>query len=504
MLSNSAPKPADRVLGTANNSVKTASAGNREHLPPSSHHKLLGIRVVQLDQRSARIFAIPRMVPSKLKRITAELQRVQQSSLARNAGWMLVGRGANLILQATYFILLARALGAREFGIFSGAVALAAIATPYSTLGSGMLFMRYVGTDSNKFAVYWGNILTATLGIGSLLSLVLCLLGPHLLSSVTLSLVLLVAFDNCVFSQLLACIGQMFQAFEQLRVTAALSVLTNLLRVVGVAVLAALLRHRTAWNWALLSLLVSALATFAGCGIVTARLGWPRFAPRLFARRTAEGLGFSFAGSTQSVYNDIDKTMLSHYGMNVGNGIYTVAYRIVDVATTPIVALDAAALPRFFRQSTESAGGVRMLALKLAKRAAYAGLLAAGVMFLGAPVIPRVIGQGFAPSVSALRWLCLLPALRGLHQLTGSAITGLGFQRYRTAGQFVCAILNLGLNVWLIPLYGWLGAAWASLVADGLLAILNWITLQRLPEGAPFDPSVSDALSTIGTRVLTS
>jgi O-antigen/teichoic acid export membrane protein len=31
----------------------------------------------------------------------------------------------------------------------------------------------------------------------------------------------------------------------------------------------------------------------------------------------------------------------------------------------------------------------------------------------------------------------------------------------------------VALNFWLIPRRGWLGAAWASLASDGLLAILN-------------------------------
>jgi len=34
------------------------------------------------------------------------------------------------------------------------------------------------------------------------------------------------------------------------------------------------------------------------------------------------------------------------------------------------------------------------------------------------------------------------------------------------------------LNLYLIPHYGWLGAAWASVLTDGLLALLNWLNLR--------------------------
>jgi O-antigen/teichoic acid export membrane protein len=106
-------------------------------------------------------------------------------------------------------------------------------------------------------------------------------------------------------------------------------------------------------------------------------------------------------------------------------------------------------------------------------------------MFLAAPLIPLVIGKGFAESVLALRWLSLLPAFRGIHQLTGSAVTGLGFQRYRTRGQIAAAVFNLGLNLWLIPRYGWHGAAWTSLATDGGLAIVNLFLLQSLQHRTP-------------------
>jgi len=44
----------------------------------------------------------------------------------------------------------------------------------------------------------------------------------------------------------------------------------------------------------------------------------------------------------------------------------------------------------------------------------------------------------------------------------------------RTSVQLGVAGLNLLLNLWLIPLWGWKGAAVASWVSDGLLAVVLW------------------------------
>ncbi|MGH9560576.1 MAG: oligosaccharide flippase family protein, partial [Terracidiphilus sp.] len=371
--------------------------------------------------------------------LKTEVQRLRTSSLAQNAGWMLAGLGTNLILQAGYFVLLAHLLGVVEYGIFVGALAYVSLATPYSGLGSGLLFVQYVSSNAENFAAYWGNILLSTLCIGALIAALLSFIAPHLLNPGSASIVLLVALGECICRQLVIGISQIYQAFEQLRMTATITLLTNFLRLMAVAALALFLHHASAWQWAMASLVVSTLAALAGLAIVMVNFGRPKFTHRILFARLGEGLNFSLAGSTQSAYDDIDKAMLSHYGMNVANGIYTMAYRLVNLGTIPITALDAAALPHYFRKGEQGAAAVQSLALRLARRAAFVGLLMSFCMFVAAPLIPRIVGQEFGQSVSALRWLCLIPAFRGAHQLAGSAITGLGFQRYRTRAQLGAA-----------------------------------------------------------------
>ncbi|MGD1108394.1 MAG: flippase [Terracidiphilus sp.] len=420
------------------------------------------------------------MVQSLIQLLRSEILALRTSSLARNAGWMLVGQGVSLLLQAAFFVLLARLLGVREYGVFAGAFAFVGIAMPYSTLGSGLLFMRYVSARPSTYAVYWGNILLSTVVTGTALTGVLYYVAPHLLNPASASIVILVAMGNCVFSQLVASMGFVFQTFERLQMTAAINILTNSLRLVTVGIMAALLPHASARQWALASMYISIFAAIVGFLVVTRRFGRPKFVPRMLLSHTLEGLGFSLGWSAQSVYNDIDKTLLSHYGMNFQNGVYTMAYRIVDVATIPVTAVDAAALPRYFQGRDKDVLSVPPLGFRLARRAALIGLLMSGGLFVAAPLIPHLVGHGFTDSILALRWLCLLPAMRGIHQLTGSAITGMGFQRFRTVAQFSAAGLNLALNLWLIPRHGWLGAAWASIATDGLLAIVNSLILGRL------------------------
>lgn len=416
----------------------------------------------------------------KLKFLRNEIEQLRSSSLARSTGWMLAGQGLSLVLQAGYFVFLARLLGAGEYGIFSGATAFVGIVLPYSALGSGTLFMRYVSQDGERLAVYWGNIIVSTAVIGTILTILLRLLAPHVLDSASAAIIIPISIGNCILGQLVLCISQAFQTFNLMRISALLSLLTNFMRLVAAAAALFVFTHATAAQWALLSVLVSSLAMISGVVLFSYQFEKPSFDFRLFRSRAMEGFNFSLGGSAQSIYNDIDKTLLSHFGLSVQNGIYTLAYRAVDIATMPITALDVAALPRYFRQSSENLASVPTLSLRLAKRAALLGWGMSICLFVAAPLVPHLVGAGFSASVGALRWLCLIPAFRGAHQLTGTAITGMGYQRFRTITQFAAAFFNLGLNLWLIPVYGWRGAAWASLSTDGLLAVTNWLIIRTL------------------------
>lgn len=415
-----------------------------------------------------------------MKSLLQEWERVRQSALARNAGWMMAGQGSGFILQAIYFVVLARLLGAVQYGIFAGAFAFTNLVSQYSALGTGTLLLRYVSGDRKRFAAYWGNVLLVTSGVGSLLVLILHFVAPHALNPASAELVLLAGIANCLCAQLTTETGRVFQTFEKMRITALLNLLTNLLRTVIASAMLLSLHHASAWQWAVASVSVSALSAGVAIVMATLHFGWPQLAPRLFFEHGIEGLGYSFASSTASVYNDIDKTMLSHYNMNLATGIYTMAYRVIDIATIPILALRDAALPRLFQRGTHGLASAAQLSYRLLKRALPVSLLVSLMLFVTAPLIPHLVGKGFAESVSALRWLCLIPVFRSVHQMTGSALLGAGLQWHRTSAQIAAAALNFGLNLYLIPHFGWRGAAWASLAADGALGAMNWAILRLL------------------------
>ena len=412
-----------------------------------------------------------------MSRLWKEWERVRSSSLARNAGWMFLGQGLSIILQALCFIFLARLLGSTQYGIYAGVFAMVSVLSVYSPVGSPFVLLRHVSPDHSKFAPYWGNVLATTITLGSLFVGVLVLTVPHLAHSYSWMLVLCAALADCLCGQLIDGASRVFQAFEKMRIMAILSLLMNFLRTILAGVMLWSISHASALQWVVASLAVSVIATCAALALVTHHYGKPAFSQKLLRQSAGEGVTFALSSSTMTIYNSIDKALLGHYGMNAANGIYSMAYRVIDISTMPIASIHAAAFPRFFRKGADGIGSTAAYAVQILKRTAPMAVLFAVIMAITAPVIPHLAGKSFNDSVLALRWLCLLPVLRSFQLSAGDALTGSGRLRLRLGIQATAAAFNFGVNLYLIPHFGWHGAAWSSLATDGLLGMCNWTAL---------------------------
>lgn len=396
------------------------------------------------------------------------------SVLARNAGWVLAGQCASVGLQAVYFVLLTRLLGSSQYGAYIAIVAMVSIVNQYSTLGAGFILLRRVSADPNRFSVYWGNVLLTTLLVSPFVVAMLVGVGHYLLHGASLLPIALIAAAECVFTPLVTNCSQAFQAFEEMRRTALLSFIVNLMRALLALVLFVGLHKISLEAWATGSVSLSMVSALFAIAAVTYYHGRPTFHPKLIFGHAGEGIAFAVSCSTTSIYNDLDKVMLGNRGLDVANGIYSVAYRFLNFATMPITSVYAAAFPRFFRQGEHGVSATLRLANRLLKKTTWISIAISVALFACAPLIPHIVGKDFSQSVAALRWLCLIPVFRNFQWSAGDALAGSGYQHVRLGSQLAAAALNLGVNLYMIPRYSWLGAAWASLITDGSLALMSW------------------------------
>jgi O-antigen/teichoic acid export membrane protein len=375
-------------------------------------------------------------------RIDSMLRRLRSSQLARNTVAMLAGSGTRLLIQAIYFILIARALGAGQYGAFVGVAALVTILSPYSAMGTGQIIIRNVARDRKTLRYSWGNALWMTAVSG------LCLLGLVSLvarfvfgSRVSLWLVIEIGVSDLLFATVARLAGQAFQAVEQLHRTAQIQIVLAAVRGLAAVALILIVRHPTALIWAFFYCSSSLLAAIYAFMLACSELGYPKLLLRRVRSDLLEGVFFAISLSSASIYDNIDRTMLARLATFGSAGVYGAAYRVVDFSFQPVAALLASAYARFFQHGVQGILGTTRFAKRLLPYAAVYGALASALLFAGAPVLSFVLGRDFAESATALRWLSPIVLLRAVHYLLADSLTGAGLQGLRSAIQILTQLL---------------------------------------------------------------
>ncbi len=407
------------------------------------------------------------------------LTRLRHSPLTRNTGWMFLGYGSRILIQGLYFVLLARALGSDGLGVFAGTAALMNILAPFAGWGMGNVLIMKVARKPERYAAALGAALLL-LGLSSLVLIALALVLSKAVLGTPLGVgfVLLLAVSELLLSRLLELSAQAFQAFEKLRATARLFVLASLLRLAAVGGFLLFTPRGGVEAWILWYSLATLTASLMAFHFMVQTLGRPNFR-KLAGLELKDGFFFALGVSAKSVYTDIDKSMLLRLSTSDVTGVYTAGYRIIAMAFTPVQALLAASYSRFFQAGSRGVSSALLLARNLAVPAAAYGLLVGLGLFLAAPLMPLLLGPDFEDSAAVVRWLAVLPLIQSLHYLFADTLTGANLQAWRSGVQIAVAVLNVGLNLWLIRGYGWQGAAIATILCETLLAcsllgILAW------------------------------
>jgi O-antigen/teichoic acid export membrane protein len=323
-----------------------------------------------------------------------------------------------------------------------------------------------------------GNALLVTLSCGCLLSLFAVCMRPAVLpASATVPMLAAVAVADLLGRQIVVICANAFAATEQFRRYTQLLAGSTALRLVAAVVLAA--STATALQWAYLYAVSTLIGALVGLGAVARCCGLPRFQLKLIVPSMREGFHFSTSAASQSVYDDIDKTMLARLSTVDQAAVYAVAYRFVDAAMLPISSVAAATYPEFFRRGMRGVTSSFAFAKSIIRRSIVYGLAIGFILFAAAGVVPRIMGREYATSAAALRGLCVLPAIRSVHAFLTDTLTGADYQWQRSLVQIAVAAFNIVVNLWLIRSFSWRGAAWSSVMTDLLLALLLYLVIRR-------------------------
>ncbi len=410
-----------------------------------------------------------------LKYLQLQINRLLQQPIVRGTLWLLVGRGFRLVLQAAYFVMIARTLGVENYGAFVGTTALVAIVSPFIGLGIDTLLIKNVAKNRDLFSEYWGNALLMVVVTGFGLMGLLLLIGPILLPrSISPLLIFLVAMSDLIFGSITNIAGRSFQAVDRLNISAQIGISIMFMKVVAAFSLMSFFADPTPLEWVYLYLLSSIISALLAVILVHRLLGSPTLALSRIMPELAEGIYFSISNSAYTIYNDIDKTMLARLSTLEATGIYAAAYRLIDVAFIPVTSIAGAAYAEFFRKGKDGIAATVAFAKPLVLITSTYSVLAGIGLLLFSPIVPQILGDEYISVVQALRWLAPIPLFRAMQHFGGDILSGTGFQGLRSSLEVIISVFNIAINLWLIPRYSWQGAAWSSLASDGLLMMMLW------------------------------
>jgi len=195
---------------------------------------------------------------------------------------------------------------------------------------------------------------------------------------------------------------------------------------------------------------------------------------------------FALLAALMSLYTRIDAVMIKDM---LGDGQadrYAMGYRLLDALNMVAVLLSGILLPMFSARLTDhsqirklSSMGMRVLVLPSIVLVCLGVVYGPEIMYL---MYPAKADLATAETFSVLL-ACFLPI--SVVYIYGTLLTANRSLRFLNMLAALSVIINLLLNLYLIPKHGILGAAWATLFTQSLFAMGCLFNAQRRLEALP-------------------
>lgn len=188
-----------------------------------------------------------------------------------------------------------------------------------------------------------------------------------------------------------------------------------------------------------------------------------------------------------SLYTLLDKVMLGALAGMEQTGYYDYAEKISKMPMAVVTALGAVVLPRM----TEVIASGRMgearglVHTTMWFMEAVAMGLAFGIAAVATEFVPVFFGQGYGECMSLMCVLCvIIPLICATNVIGVQYLVPSGRDRQYTASVLAGAAVNIAINLTLIPTFGAMAAAWATVTAElAVLVAQSWMAKGELGLG---------------------
>lgn len=162
----------------------------------------------------------------------------------------------------------------------------------------------------------------------------------------------------------------------------------------------------------------------------------------------------------------VDVVLVGSLASLAAAGYYTVAKQLSDIVSMPAASFGFALSPVLGEQS---GSGDRDRAARLYEQSLTYVLLCyvpacLGLVLVARPTVVYVFGDSYAPAVPVVQVFSGFILVNAINKITSDALDFMGRARARATVKSTMAVSNALLNVLLIPVYGAVGAAVATVV----------------------------------------
>jgi O-antigen/teichoic acid export membrane protein len=400
--------------------------------------------------------------------------------IARNTSLLTIGQIIFYGESAIYAILVARYLGVQGWGTLNLGLAFTAVFGSLATFGLVTLATREVARDRGLASKYVANLIPMLVLLAlAVIALIVALVNVIGYSQETIYVVYILSV-GIIVSSLSSLLLAIFQAFEQLEFQAAVLVITSVVLLCGAVI--AMLLHLNVVAFALLSLLTAGVGLAYVYAICVRRFFVPRLEVDFTFWKSALTEAWPMAATAVSVvvFFRIDVVMISFIQGTTAVGFYSVAYTLSEASLVIPGVFLGAIFPVLSRLHRDSKHAFRDTCAQAIRYLFYVALPMAFFVTLWAkPIVSMFYGARFDPSVAALQILIWSAALMYVTTILGSALVAANLQKLGLKITLLGAVLNISLNVLLIPEYSYFGASFATVVTVAFTLALILFFLGR-------------------------
>ena len=405
------------------------------------------------------------------------VSRVVARNTGVRAGADVLGKVASL----AFYAVMARQLGREGFGAFTFALALALVMTTVAGFGTDEILARTVARDRTTAPRVLTDALTinVVLGVVAVLGAVAFAFAAGYDADVRAAVALLAV--AAVVELAAKSLYAAFQGHDDMGPVAASLVIQRW--VTAIAGVVAMLLGAGVVTVSAIYLGGALLAfAYAALRLATMRIGVSRALSTAGARTLlGASLAVGIAVVVQTVLWRVDAVLLSLLDGNAAVGVYGVAYRLLESTLFLTFSFSAALMPTLSRASRESTpslgeafeGGVKLMVAALLPLGAVFGLFPE-------PILRLIYGSEFDAAVGPMRWLAGAVAIYGVGFLSATVLIAQGRQGYLPWITGAILVLNVALNLLLIPAYSYNATAALTSLSELLLAAACVVTVVRI------------------------